>query len=55
VQVLRLPSREARRDLRDAQDLVLEERNAEVGYNRWVRGRSARRYNEPYFSISRNF
>lgn len=29
--------------------------SAEIGYNKWVWGRSARRYNEPYISISRNF
>jgi hypothetical protein len=29
--------------------------NAEVGYNKWIWGRSARRYQEPYFSIGRRF
>ncbi len=29
--------------------------SAEVGYNQWVWGRSARRYKEPYVSISRSF
>jgi hypothetical protein len=29
--------------------------NVEVGYNKWVWGRSARRYQEPYLSISRSF
>lgn len=28
---------------------------AEIGYGRWVWGRSARRYNEPYVSIGRSF
>lgn len=29
--------------------------NVEVGYNKWVWGRSARRYQEPYFSLGRAF
>lgn len=29
--------------------------SAEVGFNRWAWGRSARRYNEPFISISRSF
>ena len=29
--------------------------NVEVGYNKWLWGRSARRYQEPYFSIGRAF
>jgi hypothetical protein len=29
--------------------------NVELGYNKWIWGRSARRYQEPYFSIGRAF
>jgi hypothetical protein len=29
--------------------------SAEIGYSRWVWGRSARRYNEPYVSVGRGF
>lgn len=29
--------------------------NVEVGYNKWIWGRSARRYQEPYFSLGREF
>jgi hypothetical protein len=29
--------------------------NLEVGYNRWVWGRSARQYREPYISVGHLF
>jgi hypothetical protein len=29
--------------------------NAELGYNQWVRGESARRYREPYLSFGYRF
>src|SRR5207247_816099 len=32
-----------------------KEWSAEVGYNQWVWGRSARRYKEPYVSLGRSF